>query len=39
MKNITDLWLVNLDGEREQGANYLYKLERTKYDGMKKNIS
>ena len=36
MKNIIDLWLVNLDGEREQGANYLYELERTEYDGMKK---
>ena len=34
MKNIIDLWLVWM--EREQGASYLYELERTKYDGMKK---
>ena len=30
--------MASLDGEREQGANYLYELERTKYDGMKKRI-
>ena len=34
MKNIIDLWLVWM--QREQGASYLYELERTKYDGMKK---